>query len=91
MKLPKVDLKMLFSLSVVVLVIFSVMIYVNSRKLDSIPQVSTQTAFDREILSIESQSSSDDLDAIENDLNNSDYSNMNKELDSIEKDISLGY
>ncbi|MGB6839338.1 MAG: hypothetical protein WBE27_03675 [Microgenomates group bacterium] len=47
--------------------------------------------FQREIQKLETQSSSDEVGAIEGDLEETDLSNLDKELGDIEKEIEAAY
>ena len=47
--------------------------------------------FDNEIKQIETQSSSDEIEAIENDLENTDFSDLDRELQDIELELNQAY
>ena len=49
------------------------------------------TASDREIMQIEKQSQSDNVDVIEKDLNETDTIDLDKELQDIENEIETAY
>lgn len=49
------------------------------------------SSFDREINKIKTQSSSDEIEAIEKDLQETDLSDIDKELGDIERELEAAY
>ncbi|OGM28965.1 hypothetical protein A2962_00850 [Candidatus Woesebacteria bacterium RIFCSPLOWO2_01_FULL_39_61] len=46
---------------------------------------------DPEIQKVETQSSSDDIDSIEKDINNTDYSGIDKDLQDVQNELNQSY
>lgn len=85
----KIDKNTLIILAalLIVLVLAVVILVKQGYKLPLLP--STENQFETEIQKLETQSSSNEVGDIEKDLNSTDFKDLDKELEDIEKELDL--
>ena len=83
----------LFFLAALLVVLLGIMAYVQRQKnfASRISQFIAQSPFEREVNQIQEQSESDEVDAIEEDIEETDLSQVDKELKDIERELNQAY
>ncbi|MBU0569372.1 hypothetical protein KKB40_01155 [Patescibacteria group bacterium] len=77
---------MFIALTAIMVVIMGIIALVTIKKTKPTP-----SAFNREVVQITTQSNSDEIDAIEKDLMDTDFENLDKELKTIETELESDY
>jgi hypothetical protein len=86
MSIPKVNSNSILPIAAVVVVFMAIMAYVTYYK-----NLPVKTSYKKDIIQIQTQSNSNDINSIEKDLMDTNLGSLDSELDEIEKELETAY
>lgn len=86
MSIPNVNKNSILPIAAIVVILMVIMAYVTYYK-----KLPVKTSYEKEISQIKTQSKSNDINSIEEDLMDTSLGDLDSELDEIEKELETAY